>query len=505
MSGHLFSHEANIDSKQDATCVLEFRRTTMNNDSRKAIAIGFGLSCLCVLLSGCGIGGSTAIPVAPGGTPGAALQGKVYGGQQPIINASIYLYAAGSTGYGSAYMYATNPSLLGNNKVTTGAGGVFSITGDYTCPASNPNVYIEADGGVPVAGQAANNNIIMLAALGPCKNLSSATYITMNELTTVASVWALAPFMTGPTNIGTSSKNAAGLNNAFATVNTLVSIQDGTINTTSLPAGATLPTAELNTLADIVAACVNTPGGGVANDGLTACGTLFGNATPPGGTPPTDTMTAAMNIAHYPGQNVAKLAALATKTAPFQDVETSVPTDWTVSIRYTGNGNLSASTAPAGIAADQSGNIWIANLGTVDAAGTAYTTEPSLVELSPTGTFLQAHAEAAYLGVAIDLNGNAWSSFKYLDETTSGAAGVTTAYNYNTAAKRGGLTSGDIPSLAVDGSNNIWATSSATDANGDITSSALAEFTNAGVAKSPAGGYTGGGLFSGVGVAITPH
>jgi hypothetical protein len=491
MNRHLVSNRTNLHSTQHATSVFELRRATMNSNSRKAIAIGFGLSFLCLLLSGCGIGGSTALPVVPPGTPGATLHGQVYGGQQPIIGASIYLYAAGNTGYGSAYPYTTGTSLLGTHSVTTQTGGSFTISGDYTCPASNPEVYIEAVGGVPVSGQAANNNIIMLAALGPCDNLSNATYITMNELTTVASVWALAPFMTGPSNIGTSATNAIGLTNAFATVNTLVNIQYGVINTTSLPAGATLPTAELNTLADILAACVNTPGGGVANDGTTACGTLFGNATPPGGTAPADTTTAAMNIAHYPGQNVSSLAELATKTAPFQNIETAIPTDWTISIRYTGNGNLSAATVPAGIAADQSGNIWITNQGTLNGRGTAYTTDPSLVELSPTGTFLQVHSEAAYAGVAIDLNGNAWSSFAYLNKTTSGANGVTTT----SAATGGGLTEGDIPSLAVDGSNNIWAASGA----------ALAEFSNAGAVKSGADGFTGGGLATAIGVAITPH
>jgi hypothetical protein len=70
-----------------------------------------------------------------------------------------------------------------------------------------------------------------------------------------------------------------------------------------------------------------------------------------------------------------------------------------------------------------------------------------------------------------------------------------TSFNYTTAAQQGGLTEGDIPGLAVDGSGNIWATSG----------SALAEFSSAGVAKSPAGGYTGGGITTPASVAITPQ
>jgi hypothetical protein len=340
----------------------------------------------------------------------------------------------------------------------------------------------------------ANPNVIMLAALGPCGNLSSASYITLNELTTLASVYALAPFMTGPANIGTSATNSIGLANAFNSVNTLVNIAYGQLNTTSVPAGATIPTAELNTLGNILAACVNQAHGGVSGDG-SSCGNLFLYATPPGGTAPTSTLMAVLDIARNPGNNVSNIFRIASKYSQFSTPVLAVaPNDWTVSIRYTGNAALSAKTVPAGIAADQAGNIWVTNSGTANAAGTAYTTLPSLVELSPTGLLMQTQPQAAYAGVAIDLNGNAWTSFNYLDKTTSGTPGTSTAFTYSTAAKRGGLTSGDIPALAVDGSGNVWA-----------ISGALAEFDSAGVAISPSGGYTGGGLSAGENIAITAH
>ncbi len=66
---------------------------------------------------------------------------------------------------------------------------------------------------------------------------------------------------------------------AFNTVNKVVNVGTGTLPGATLPAGATLPTAEINTLADILAACINSPGG-VAGDN-SACGNLFAAAKPP--------------------------------------------------------------------------------------------------------------------------------------------------------------------------------------------------------------------------------
>lgn len=485
----LDSLQLDQNSTHHTTSVSGMRRSIMLKKSQKSAAVGLALSTLSLVLTGCGIGGTTSTPITPTGTPGVALHGLVYGGQQPLSGAVINLYAAGTTGYGSPYPAGNggSVSLLGSHVVTTDASGSFNITGDYTCPTGS-YVYIEAVGGSPDGVLADNNpNVIMLAALGLCSNLSSASYITMNELTTVASVWALAPFMTGPTNIGTSSTNAVGLANAFASVNTLVSIAYGQLNTTSLPAGATIPTAKLNTLGNILAACVNVPRGSAGAAG-NPCKQLFPAATPSGGTTPTDTLTAAMNIAQHPGNNAATLFPIAGKYAQFgPTVLTSAPTDWTLSIRYTGGGALSASTLPTGIAADQSGNIWVTN----DLTST-------LVKLSPTGAPLASYANAGYSAIAIDQSGNAWASYQYLNKITP--TGTVTTYS------GGGAYAYGIDAIAVDASQNVWAASvKYNNAGTRITGSYLSEFSNTGPALSPTAGYTGGGLTGGSSIAITTH
>ncbi len=445
--------------------------TLLRPSRRKLAAL---LSCTALTLAGCGGGNSVSITTPTVATPQAlTLSGRVMGGQQPINGSIIQLYAAGSTGYGSAYSYATGTSLLGTHVVTTSGNGDFNITGDYTCPSASTEVYIEAIGGSPIAGQPANPNIITLAALGPCGNLSSATYITMNELTTVSSVWALAPFMTGPSNIGTSPGNTVGLANAFAAVNKLVNIATGTLNGPALPAGATIPTSELNTLADIVASCVNTSSGGTAGDG-SACGNLFALALSSSGAKPADDLTAVLNIAHNPAQNVIALNKLADATAPFQPILATAPSAWTIAIQYPATGLA----APTGIAADQAGNLWVTNQST-----------HSVTLLSPSGAATGTYATGQSNGaIAIDLSGNAWVA-----SNTSGSLLKVTPTGTVTPITGGGLTTTN--ALAIDGSGDIWATG---------TGNTLSVFNSSGAPISTTG-YTGGGLTNGQSLAITPQ
>ena len=198
--------------------------------SRKLIAL-LGTAAL-VTLTGCvttTVNGSGEASSSIAAKPTAVAQGYVRSGQLVVSGASVKLYAVSSAGYGAA-----STSLL-QKAVTTGSDGGFTIANDYTCPA-NALVYVVATGGsFGVAGaQSAsavttpsNSALAMMTGLGPCSSLTSSTAIQVNELTTVASVWALSGFMSSSTAVGTTSTNVHGLTNAFAAINKIVSVSAG--------------------------------------------------------------------------------------------------------------------------------------------------------------------------------------------------------------------------------------------------------------------------------------
>src|SRR5260370_26095843 len=168
-----------------------------------------------------------------------------------------------------------------------------------------------------------------MAGLGACNALTPTTQVNINEVSTVAMAWALSPFMSSGGVIGTSSGIALGIPNAFATLTNLVDLGSGTSPGATAPANAAIPATKIYTLADILATCVNSVG-------TTACSPLFTAATPPGGTPPSNTADAALNIVRIPANNVASLFAQQTPQAPFQPALTSAPADWTLAINLTG-------------------------------------------------------------------------------------------------------------------------------------------------------------------------
>ena len=214
-----------------------------------------------------------------------------------------------------------------------------------------------------------NPNLALMTALGPCSTFSASNFINVNELTTVATVYAVAPFMLSITGPGTTSTNSAGLANAFAVVNQLVDTSHGTINGPALPTGTTLPVAEINTLADILEQCVNSAGG-TASDTSTGCGKLF-NCTSVGIAVPSDTITAMLNIARNPTQNVASLNTLRSGSPVFTPVLSvnAPPSDWTVAMTYAPTGV----STPTAVATDAAGNVWIANKGTSGVTKLDYT------------------------------------------------------------------------------------------------------------------------------------
>lgn len=418
----------------------------------------------------------------------------VHGGQQPIVGANVYLYQVGTTGYGGngvvATSYNASVSLLNGGSVTTAGDGSFSISGQYTCTAGT-QLYIYVSGGDP--GSGSNNSAIgLLAGLGQCPAsqtlADTVPYIWVNEVTTVTTAYALAGYATDATHIGsdagvstnmTKAVAAAGIANAMATVANITNIATGTaLANTAANSNGVVPRTTINSLANILAACVNTTG-----PSSTQCSTLFSSIRSAGatGTAPTDTATAAIYIAQNPGTNVSSLFALQTGLAsPFSPALTTAPKDFLLPVVYTSANYASG----GGFAIDASGNIWSSNYG----ASKLNEFNPLGAPLSGTG-FTGGGLNYPY-GIAIDLNGNVWlanENNNYVSKFSSSGTPVSST-GYTGAGIRASQ------AIAVDTSNNIWVCGPA--------QPGISKLSNAGVAISGSSGYTAGGVSYAEAVAV---
>jgi hypothetical protein len=172
-----------------------------------------------------------------------------------------------------------------------------------------------------------NPSIALMTALGPCGQLSSSTSITVNEVTTVGSIWPLAPYMTSLSSLGYTPGDTS-FSTAISTVEQLVDTSHGVSPGTGIPEGWVVQTSKLYSLADILDACVNSYGGS-AGDG-SACGLLFSLGAPRSGAPPTDTVDAALLIAQAPKDNVTNIFNLVPQAAVFHPTVSASPPDWSL-------------------------------------------------------------------------------------------------------------------------------------------------------------------------------
>ena len=271
------------------------------------------LALLALLPLGCGTG------IAPGGSHTApasrSYQGKVFGGQQPVVGSKVYLYAAGSATGGSRSM------LKGAGYVLSGSDGTFSITNDYDCQAGD-QVYMLALGGD--AGGGSNTSIGLMAAVGPCSSLTPTTYITINEVTTVATAYALSSFITTPVAVGADPVGSNAVAAAFSNVKTLVDVSSG-IAPASITGSGVVPQATLNSLANSIAGCIN------ATVTTSTCANLFsytGTATD------SNTAQAAINIAHSPATHAADIFDLGSSKPPFEPALTTAPSSWAINVLF---------------------------------------------------------------------------------------------------------------------------------------------------------------------------
>jgi hypothetical protein len=396
----------------------------MKSHSLESKALFIAMSTFASVLTGCGMSGGTgtnAASLAQAGGP-AVMQGRVHGGNNPVTGSTITIYTVGmNTPSSGVSGYGSGATALATT--TTDSTGSFSFgttkANTYKCPSGSPYAYIVASGGNPgLASGTVNGDITLMAALGSCPAGSTLVgtfpYLDINEVTTVAAVWALQQFMAPPATGNTNAPNIGapntsysnglaspnnisvesaviGMQNAFATANMLVDVSSGASPNTNV-AYATPESAKINTLADII----NTD---PSSDNT--CSNLFTAATP-SGTTAADTTQALWYIAQNPITNLTTLYGYVGGTAapflpdlkaPASDATTASFNDATVAINYAPvSGGAPVLGAAFGLAIDAYGNAWFGNQGlaAVSAATPSAAVAASIAELGPNGAALLA-------------------------------------------------------------------------------------------------------------------
>jgi streptogramin lyase len=400
----------------------------------------------------------------------ASASGRVVSGPsaKPISGSSVTLWAVGTT-----YKTATEiTSAISRHN------GAFSFE-KYTCPAGDPFTYVTAVGGH--AGGKSNPFIGLMSALTQCTSLAKFPKVTVNEISTVAAQYAFAQFTDGTGQlIGSPVTNTVGIGNAFALAesnlaNPRTGLPGSILSAVGPSCGKQAPPAncngleKVNSLANLLRACVRSS----RSTSFKACPRLFSDtATPTGAT----TLQAIHSIASNPANSVADLFALSSSVTAYSPSLGMAPTDWTIGLNY----QNTAIPAPAGVAVDGAGDVWIANSYPYDVVELNSVGQP----LSPADGYTGGGL-AQPSGIAIDQQGFAWIT------NYTGGGSVTKLDSSGNAVPGSPFTGGglDYPEngnpIAIDANGNAWV------ANWDGES--LSEFDSAGTPLSPSTGFTGAG------------
>jgi hypothetical protein len=370
-----------------------------------------------LLLTGCGMDQMSSV------TPNVmspAVTGRSFGGQQPVTGATISVVEMGTSGYGSTGIVLAS--------TLTDSNGNFSFApGAYTCPQSDTPVYLLGIGGNAGAGN--NGSAVEAAALGTCSNAKS-SFVVMNEVTTAATAFVLSHFFSttlGGANaandwFGGPSTNSSGTTvysqglvvGDEVTIPSIISNATGSANQNHT--GYTVESNKINTIANILAACINSSGSTSSTETRTPCGKLFNWTSNGAATRPSDTLQAAVQMALFPSTQVNNLYNLITATAPFTPYLTASPNDWTVAVAYTSSAlGLAVDTGTLStLDIDASGRIWFPSNASGH-SGAAYFDPVSQSFNGPFNSTGLVHPQQ----VAIDANGYAW----YNDSSAATVAG----------------------------------------------------------------------------------
>ena len=329
-----------------------------------------------------------------------AITGQVLGAGAPIANSTVTLWAASSG----------TPQQLAQAR--SGTDGRFSLQPSGAAGA-DASLYLTAKGGQAAASTSHGDNpaIALVAVIGstPPPN------VVVDEFTTIASVWTHNQFIDGTAIKG----HALGLRIAASNVPSFVDLQTGgwgTIIQDPLNSSQTPTMANFATLADALAACVTQ----VTAD---ACTKLFAAVTPPKGSAPTDTLTAAEAIVRYPWYQPERVLALigdlypvpAGKTmrgVPFMPYLRFPPSAWVLPLKFDGGGYRAGGKAMF----DSQGNLWVGDNFTIGWQAGDSLWQGNATKFAPTGKplspltigFAGGGMQGGTFGAAVDSHDNAW-------------------------------------------------------------------------------------------------
>jgi len=331
-----------------------------------------------------------------------SLNGQVLSGGGPVANSTVTLWAA----------TAGAPAQLG--QAHTGADGRFTIAAAAD-PPRDATLYLVAKGGTPATNKSGGDNpaITLIEVVGA----KPPTAVTINEMTTVASVWTHNQFIDGTAIKGQPLQLKIAAGNVPSFVDLATGGWGGTIQD-PLNSSQTTTMANFATLSDALAGCVER----VVPE---ACSKLYAAAAGPAGTAPTDTLTAAESIAKHPWYQPERVFALldqfyripqgkTMRAVPYMPYLSFAPSAWVLPLKFDGGGYRAGGKAMF----DSEGNLWVGDNFTVGWQGqdsfwqgNATKFNPNGKPLSPITTgFAGGGMQGGTFGAAVDAKDNVWLS-----------------------------------------------------------------------------------------------
>ena len=332
-------------------------------------------------------------------TAAQRIEGQVTGAGAPISRSAVTLWSASPSA----------PKQLAQTQ--SGDDGRFTLSAAGAGP--DDILYIVAKGGQPTAHKGSGDNpaIVLLSVLGN----KPPAHATVNEFTTIASVWTTNQFINGTVIQG----YPLGLKIAAGNVPNFVDLQTGGWGETiqdPLNSGQTPTMANFATLADVLSACVTQ----VRSD---SCSKLFTAATPPKGGAPSDTLAAAESVIRYPWYQPERLIRFLEETytvpegktmraVPFMPYLTFAPSAWVFPLKFDGGGYRAGGKAMF----DSEGNLWVGDNFTIGWQGQDTLWQGNATKFAPNGKplspittgFAGGGMQGGTFGAAVDSHDNAW-------------------------------------------------------------------------------------------------